>query len=77
MKRDYASRRFLLACAVLIVSTVLQWLGKLDSGGSAYMLIVVGVVGAFVTGDTMEKTSVHRTGYSQNRYYNDDAKDRT
>ena len=63
MKRDYASRRFLLACAVLVVATFLQWQGKLDAGGSAYMLIVVGVVGAFVTGDTMEKTSVHRTNY--------------
>ena len=60
MKRDYASRRFLLACAVLIVATVLQILGKLDPSGNSYMLIVVGVVGAFITGDTMEKTSVHK-----------------
>lgn len=77
MKRDYASRRFLLASAVLIVATFLQWTGKLDPGGNAYMLIVVGVVGAFVTGDTMEKTSVHRTGYTPSRPHNDDAKDRT
>ena len=67
MKRDYASRRFLLACAVLIVATVLQILGKLDPSGNSYMLIVVGVVGAFVTGDTMEKTSAHRYR-SRNEY---------
>lgn len=69
MKRDYASRRFLLSCAVLIVATVLQWLGRLDSGGNSYMLIVVGVVGAFVTGDTMEKTSIHRTSYKPRNEY--------
>ncbi len=74
MKRDFASRRFLLACACLVTATVLQWLGKIDASGNSYMLIVVGVVGAYVTGDTMEKTSVHRTNYQPK---NDDYKDRT
>lgn len=67
MKRDYASRRFILSCACLTVATILQLLGKLDPSGNSYMLIVVGVVGAYVTGDTMEKTSVHRTNYKPPR----------
>lgn len=75
MKDSISSRRFLLSCAVLIVATVLQWLGKLNPDGGSYALIVIGVVGGYITGDTMEHTSIHRTGYVAPR--NNDYLDRT
>lgn len=48
-------RRFLLASATAMTTTALQYLGKLDAAGSTYALVMVGVVGAYITGDVMEK----------------------
>jgi len=48
-------RRFLLACSTALTTTGLQLLGKLDPAGSTYALVMVGVVGAYITGDVMEK----------------------
>ena len=74
MKRDFASRRFLLSCAALVIATFMQWMGKLDAAGNSYTLLVIGCVAGYITGDVAEKTSVHRTNYQPK---NDDYKDRT
>lgn len=55
MSRDYASRRFLMAMGACCVTTALQWFGKLDPAGSAYAMVVIGTVGAYIAGDTTEK----------------------
>lgn len=73
MKDTYGGRRFLLASASGLVATVLQWFGKLDPSGNSYMLIIVGTVAAYITGNVAERRNI-------NKYppgLNDDAKDRT
>jgi hypothetical protein len=50
-------RRFVLAMGAGITTTVLQWFGKLDPAGNTYMLVVIGVVGAYIAGNTAQKTS--------------------
>ena len=46
-------RRFLLSLLALISAHWLAYLGRLSSEG--YGIVMVGVVGAFVTGVTMQK----------------------
>jgi hypothetical protein len=47
-------RRFLITVATGFGVTVLQWAGKLDAAGSTYALVVVGTVGAYITGNVFE-----------------------
>lgn len=47
-------RRFLLALGAGISTTLLQALGKLDAAGSTYAMVVVGTIGAFITGNVVE-----------------------
>jgi len=47
-------RRFLMAMGAGITATVLQWFGKLDPAGSTYAMIVIGTVGAYITGAVLE-----------------------
>ena len=47
-------RRFLLALGASVTTTVLQAMGKLDAAGSTYALVVVGTVGAYITGNVVE-----------------------
>lgn len=49
-------RRFIMAMGAGITSTVLQWFGKLDAAGSNYVLLVIGTVGAYIAGNTWQKT---------------------
>ncbi len=51
----YHSRKFVVCLLTLLVTALLQWLGKLDADGDAYMLIVLGVVGVYVTGNVKQK----------------------
>lgn len=48
-------RRFVLAAAAGLASTVLQWFGKLDPAGSTYAVLVIGTVGAYIGSDTFQK----------------------
>lgn len=51
----FGGRRFLITLGCGIATTLLQWFGKLDPAGSTYALVVVGTVGAYITGDTVER----------------------
>lgn len=56
----YASRRFLLAALSCVAATWLQYMGRLGAAGSTYALVVVGTVGAYITGNTAQKISAAR-----------------
>lgn len=47
-------RRFFLAMGAGIMTTSLQWFGKLDSAGSTYAMVIIGTVGAYIGGSTLE-----------------------
>ena len=49
-------RRFILTMGAGVTTSVLQYLGKLDPAGSTYALVVIGTVGAYITGNTFQKT---------------------
>jgi hypothetical protein len=50
----FGGRRYLMAMGAGVTATVLQWFGKLDAAGTTYAVIVLGTVGAYITGSVME-----------------------
>lgn len=46
-------RRFLLTVGCGIVSSILLWYGKLDTG--SYTAIILGTVGAYIAANTVQK----------------------
>ncbi len=48
-------RRFFLALGAGASTTVLQWFGKLDPAGSTYAMVIIGIVGVYVAGNTTQK----------------------
>lgn len=51
----FGGRRFLVTLGCGIATTLLQFLGKLDPAGSTYSLVVISTVGAYITGNTVQK----------------------
>jgi len=49
----FGGRRFLLTLGCGIATTWLTWFGKID--GAVYATVVIGTVGAFITGATAQK----------------------
>jgi hypothetical protein len=47
-------RRFVLAMGAGLMTTALQWYGKLDAAGSTYAMVIIGTVGAYIGGSTLE-----------------------
>lgn len=58
----FSSRRFLLAALSCASATWLQYIGKLDPAGSTFALVMVGTVGAYITGGTAEKLGAQKNG---------------
>jgi uncharacterized membrane protein YeaQ/YmgE (transglycosylase-associated protein family) len=49
----FGGRRFLLTVGCGVVTSVLLWHGKLD--GPVYATVVLGTVGAYIAGNTVQK----------------------
>jgi hypothetical protein len=47
-------RRFIVTMGAGIMTTILQWFGKLDPSGSTYALVISATVGAYIAGGTMD-----------------------
>ena len=54
-------RRFSLALGAGVSTTVLQWFGKLDPAGSTYAMVIIGIVGVYVAGNTTQKIKASGT----------------
>jgi len=49
----YTSRKFVLACAALVSSTVLCWYGRIADG--VYSAVVIATVGSYLAANVTQK----------------------
>lgn len=53
-------RRFLVVIGCGAVTSLLQAFGKFDPAGSTYAMVIIGTVGAYITGDAIEARAAAR-----------------
>lgn len=58
-------RRFIATVGAGVVTSLLQWFGKLDPAGTTYAMVILGTVGAFITGNTVQKVKGTAPGAPQ------------
>jgi hypothetical protein len=51
---NIGGRRFVVTIGAGIMTTLLQWYGKLDPAGTTYGLVIAATVGAYIAGGTMD-----------------------
>lgn len=47
-------RRFILALGAGLMTTLLQWFGKLDPAGGTYAIVIGSTMAAYITGNVVE-----------------------
>ncbi|MFN7883716.1 MAG: hypothetical protein ACK5PF_11985 [bacterium] len=52
---NVGGRRFIATVGAGFVTSALQWFGKLDPAGTTYAMVILGTVGVFITGTTVQK----------------------
>lgn len=52
--QSYGGRRFIMALGAGIITSILQWFGKLDPAGTTFGLTIVATVAAYITGNVQE-----------------------
>lgn len=55
-------RRFILAAGAGIMTSALQWFGKLDPQGMAYGITIGATVAAYITGNVQESKNILQAG---------------
>lgn len=53
--QSIGGRRFLLSSGAGVVTSFLQFMGKLDPSGGTYAMVVIATVGAYIAGNTTQK----------------------
>jgi len=56
---NVGGRRFILVAATLLLCVALTWIGKID--GNILRDIVIGIVGIYVTGNTVQKVKTTKS----------------
>lgn len=61
----FGGRRFLLALGSGVMTTALQWFGKLDPQGMAYGITISATVAAYITGNVSESKNTAAAGKTE------------
>ena len=55
LMENVGGRRFVVTVGAGVMTSLLQYLGKLDPAGSTYAMVIIGTVGAYIAGNTTQK----------------------